>query len=112
MNLQEKTGLRISKLIALSLTIFFVFSLTLHNHIFHLGKPYFDKLSKSESKYPNHSKEFCSACRINGNFKPSVVSDTLDFSFFGIVITFLSSDVLIPSSFLASNKSPRSPPII
>ncbi|MBF8301995.1 MAG: hypothetical protein HW396_276 [Candidatus Dadabacteria bacterium] len=112
MNLEEKIELRISKLVTLSIAIFFVLSLSLHNHTFYLGNSSFDKVSKSEPTYPNHSSDFCPACRLNGNFKPSVVSNTLDFSFFGIVITFLSSDVLIPSSFLASNKSPRSPPIV
>jgi len=112
MNLEEKIELRISKLVTLSIAIFFVFSLSLHNHALSLYKSYFDKVSNSESTYPNHFKEICAACRLNGNFKHYVVSNNLDFSFFGIVITFLSSDVLIPSSFLASNKSPRSPPIV
>ena len=112
MNLQEKKGLNISKLVILSLVVFFIFSSSIHNHAFYLGNSSFDKVSKSESTYPNHSKEFCSACRLNGNFKPNVVNNTLDFGFFGILTTLLSSDVLIPSSFLASNKSSRSPPII
>lgn len=112
MNLEEKIELRISKLVTLSIAIFFVLSLSLHNHTFYLGNSSFDKVSKSEPTYLNHSKEFCSACRLNGNFKHYVVSNNLDFGFFGILIIFLSLDVLIPSSFLASNKSPRSPPII
>ena len=112
MNLQEKKELRISKLLILSLVAFFILSLSIHNHAFPICGSSADIVSQYKSTYPNHSSDFCSACRLNGNFKPSVVSNTLDFSFFGIVITFLSSDVLIPSSFLASNKSPRSPPIV
>jgi len=37
MNLEEKIELRISKLVTLSIAIFFVFSLSLHNHPFTLA---------------------------------------------------------------------------
>jgi len=54
MNLEEKIELRISKLVTLSIAIFFVLSLSLHNHTFYLGNSSFDKVSKSEPTYPNH----------------------------------------------------------
>lgn|SRR5574341_649631 len=112
MNLQEKKELRISKLLILSLVAFFILSLSIHNHAFSISGSSFDTVSQSKSTYPNHSNDFCSACRLNGNFNQISWTNNFDYSPIGILISYLNHDLLIPSSFLASKKSPRSPPII
>ena len=112
MNLEEKKELRISKLLILSLVAFFILSLSIHYHAFPICGSSADIVSQYKSTYPNHSSDFCSACRLNGNINYITWTNNLDCSSFGILLSFLNQDLLNPSSFLASNKSPRSPPII
>jgi hypothetical protein len=112
MNTQEKKGTNIPGLVIVSLAVFFILSSSIHNHAIPLGGPSSDTVSQSKSAYPNHSNDFCSACRINGNVNHSTWTNNLGYTPFGILIAFLNHDLLIPPSFLDSKKSPRSPPII
>jgi hypothetical protein len=112
MNLREKKGFSISKLVILGLVVFFILSLSIHNHAFYIGSSYADTVSQTKSTYPNHSNDFCSACRINGNINQTTWTNNLEYIPFGILIDFLNHNLLIPPSFLTSKKTPRSPPII
>lgn len=95
------------------LAILFVLSLSLHNHAFYYGTSSFTKkVYQTESSYPSHSKDFCSACRLDGDIKPYDAVNNLDFSSLRTLIAYLNLDVLIPSSFLIQNKSSRSPPVM
>ena len=67
MNLKKKGLKKVSDVAVLSLVIFFVLSLSLHNHAFCFDNSSVKKVSQSESTYPNHPIESCSACRLNGN---------------------------------------------
>jgi hypothetical protein len=109
MNPKEKKGLE--KIVISFLVLFLVLSLSLHNHAFYFGASS-EKISQLELVYPNHSKEFCSSCRLNGNIKPHEVTNIFNPNFLGILIAFLDLDVIIPSLSLTSKKSPRSPPTI
>lgn len=94
------------------LAILFVLSLSLHNHAFYYGTFSFTKkICQAESSYPSHSKDFCSACRLDGDIKSQDIVNNLN-SLLGTLVFYLGSDVLIPSSFLIQNKSSRSPPIV
>lgn len=109
--MKKKNGFKnLKRFIACSLALVFILSLGLHNHAFYLLDSSLGKVSKSESLYPGHSKEFCSACRLGGNLKPQKTFIG-DLGFFGIFLVFLNLDVLIPSLHLSVNKSPRSPPV-
>lgn len=112
MKTQEKKGANILGLVIISLAAFFILSSNIHNHAFSLGIPSADTASQSKSAYPNHSNDFCSACRIQGNINRKTWIDNLGYPPFGVLIALLNHDLLIPPSFLASKKSPRSPPII
>lgn len=103
---------RVSDIAFLTLIILFLLSLSFHNHAFCFDTSSIKKVSQSESKYPGHSEQFCSACRLYGNVKLHNPIKNIDFGFFGIVIAFLKPDVLIPSSFLSLKNFPRSPPVI
>lgn len=103
---------RVPGIAILGLTLFSLLSLSLHNHAFCFDISSIKKVSQSESTYPRHSEQFCSACRLYGNIKLHNPIRNIDFGFFGIVIAFLKPDVLIPSSFLSLKNSPRSPPVI
>jgi hypothetical protein len=103
---------KISNITVSGLVIIFLLFLSLHNHSFCFDNSSFQRISQSESAYPGHSEQFCSACRLYGNVKLHNPINILDFGFFGIVIAFLKPDVLIPSSFLSLQRSPRSPPVI
>ncbi|HSE83417.1 MAG TPA: hypothetical protein VLB01_02575 [Thermodesulfobacteriota bacterium] len=93
------------------LAIIFILSLSLHNHSFYYGTS-LTKVYQPESSYPRHSKDFCSACRLDGDIKPQGAGDSLGFSSLGTLVDHLNLDVLIPSSFLTQNKPSRSPPIV
>ncbi len=103
---------KFSELVIIGLSVFFILSLSLHNHVLYFGGSSVAKVSQSESTYPNESKEFCPACCLYGNVKLHNPINILGFGFFGIVIAFSKPDVLLPSSFLTSKKSPRSPPVV
>jgi len=109
--MQSRKAKKISALFIYAFAAFFVCSLTLHNHAFHLGTSP-EKFSQSKSAYTNHSTEFCSACRLTGNFKPSDSVNTVDSDRLGNLLGYLDHNLLIPSLFLESNKNPRSPPTI
>jgi hypothetical protein len=93
------------------LALFFVLSLSVHNHAFNFGT-YSKKISQSKASYASHSNVFCSACRLNGNIKPHDFVNILDLDQSRILIGYLNFNVLIPSLSLESNKIPRSPPTI
>jgi hypothetical protein len=101
-----------SDIAILSLIIFFLLSLSFHNHAFCLDTSSVKKVSQSESTYPKESNEFCPACSLYGNLKSHDVINVFDSNGLGILLAFLKPDVLIPSSFLYLKKSPRSPPVI
>jgi hypothetical protein len=114
---KRSTGIRItlkkvSDIAVLSLVVFFLLSLSFHNHALCFDNSSVKKISQSESTFPNESKEFCSACSLYGNIKLHNVAKIFDSSFLGIALVYLKPDVLLPSSFLTSKKSPRSPPVI
>jgi hypothetical protein len=111
MNLKEKKGISVARLVILSLAVFFILSLSIHNHSFSINNRSFDTLSQSKSTYPNHSNDFCSACRINGNINHSIWTNNLNYNPSEFLIAFLNQGLLVPPSFLASKKSSRSPPI-
>ena len=102
----------VSDIAVLGLVIFFLLSLSLHNHAFCFDCSSVKKVSQSESTYPKESNEFCPACSLYGNVKLHNTINILNFGFFGVVIAFLKPNVLIPSSFLSLKNSPRSPPVI
>jgi len=103
---------KISNITVSGLVIIFLLFLSLHNHAFCFDNSSLKKISQSESAYPGHSEQFCSACRLYGNVKLHNTINPHDYSFFRIVVAFLKPDVLMPSSFLSLQKSPRSPPVI
>jgi hypothetical protein len=103
---------RVSDIAVLCLAIFFLLSLSLHNHAFCFDNSSVKKVSQSESTYPKESNEFCPACSLYGNLKTHNVINVFDSNVFGILVAYLKPDVLIPSSFLSLQKSPRSPPVI
>ena len=102
----------IPRFLVSGLVILFVLSLSLHNHAFYYGASLTKEVYQPESSYPRHSKDFCSACRLDGDIKPQDTVSNLDIGFLGTLVSCLSSDILIPSSFLTQNKSSRSPPIM
>ncbi len=101
-----------SYMVALSLIIFFLLSLSFHNHAFCFDSSSVKKVSQSESTYPKESNEFCPACSLYGNLKSLDIINVFDVNVFGVLVAFLKPDVLIPPSFLYLKKSPRSPPVI
>jgi hypothetical protein len=110
MNLKKKGLKKVSDIAVLSLVILFVLSLSLHNHAFCFDNSSVKKVSQSESAYPGHSEQSCSACRLNGNVKPHDKTNIINSHSLETLIGFLDLGVLIPSSFLVLKKSPRSPP--
>lgn len=109
--MEDRRTKNISVLFISILALFFVLSLSVHNHAFNFGT-YSKKISQSKSAYLSHYNEFCSACRLNGNIKPHNFVNTLHSNNLGILIGYLNFNVLIPSLSLESNKIPRSPPTI
>lgn len=103
---------KVSDIAVISLVIFFLLSLSFHNHAFCFDSYSFKKVSQSESTYPKESNEFCPACSLYGNLKSHNTINASDTNVLGILLAFLKPDVLIPSSFLYLKKSPRSPPVI
>src|SRR6266849_8647224 len=109
MNLKKKGLKKVSEVAVVGLSVFFILSLSLHNHGFCFDSSTVKKVSQSESTYPKESNEFCPACSLYGNVKLHNPINILDFGVFAIVIAFLKPEVLIPSSFLSLKNSPRSP---
>jgi len=103
---------KVTDITVLSLFIFFLLSLSFHNHAFCFDSSSVKKVSQSDSTHPKESNEFCPACSLYGNLKSLDVINVFDVNVFGILVAFLKPDVLIPSSFLYLKKSPRSPPVI
>jgi len=93
------------------LVVIFVLSLGLHNHVYYFGPSLPDKGYKTDSGYPGHSVEFCSACRLSGNLKQADSLTNIYFNKFGLLIAHANTDLLIPSSYYRFDYSPRSPPI-
>jgi hypothetical protein len=100
-----------TKILSSFLVIVFVLSLGLHNHVFYFGSSLPDGVYKTESGYPGHNSEFCSACRLNGNLRQTDKFTNIDFNKSSQLIAFVNTDLLIPSSYYQLNFSPRSPPI-
>ncbi|MCI0453802.1 MAG: hypothetical protein L0Y68_02260, partial [Candidatus Dadabacteria bacterium] len=76
MNTQEKKGTNIPGLVIISLAVFFILSSSIHNHAISLSA-YSDAVSQSKSAYPNHSSDFCSACRLKGNVNHTTWTNNL-----------------------------------
>lgn len=113
MGIKESLKIReISRFLISGLAVLFILSLSLHNHAFYYGTSLTKKVYQPESSYPRHSKDFCSACRLDGEIKSQDTVSDLGFSSLGTLVDHLNLDVLVPSSFLTQNKSTRSPPLV
>ena len=93
------------------LAILFVLSTTLHNHVFDFGDPSKEKVSNAEQGFVAHFGGFCSACRLNGNFKQTDGVHNVFFNDFAQLFLYLNQDILLPSSLNHLKKPTRSPPL-
>jgi hypothetical protein len=90
--------------------LIFVLSLGLHNHVFYFGSSLPEGVYKTDSAYPGHSIEYCSACRLSGNLRQTDNFVNVGFGKFGQLLAYVNNEVLIPLSYCRFNYSPRSPP--
>jgi hypothetical protein len=93
------------------LVVIFVLSLSLHNHVFYFASSLPDGVYKTQSGYPGHNIEYCSACRLSGNLRQTNNFINIAFNRFSRLITYVNNDLIIPSSYYRFNYSPRSPPV-
>jgi len=99
---------QISKFFTPAIAILFVFSLSLHNHTLSGASTHgFDSHATA-----SHSVEDCSACLLHGNLQVPETGYSFNInSDLGLLIAFISTDFIVPHSFLNLDKPSRAPPI-
>jgi len=91
-----------------ALAILFVFSLSLHNHTLSGASTY----GVDSHSTPSHSVEDCSACLLQGNLQVPETGYSFNINnYLGQLIAFISTDFIVPHSFLNLDKPSRAPPI-
>lgn len=91
-------------------SLFFLFSLFVHNHAVSFVNQTDQVLTKFHSSKVNHSSEFCSACRIGGNIhKDEKLIVLNNISFKSDIVTY---KLILEDFELIYYLSPRSPPFI
>lgn len=100
---------RFNKLLP-AFSLFFLFSLFVHNHAVSFVNQNSQALIKYHKSKVNHSSEFCSACRIGGNIHKDEKLIVLNkISFKSDIVTY---KLILEDFELIYYLSPRSPPFI
>ncbi len=104
---------RILQLCTVAFAVFFIFSLSLHNHRFALTFSSQPRVFHTHFYFSLsvHPKNFCSACLSGGNLKPYQGMELTGLNPLGVFCKFFGSDLFITSLALLTKGSPRSPPL-